>query len=313
MPDSALLREPVACLDGSSDGALDDVSLSTDTIVTREGERRGLRERELESQVAIVTGGGRGIGRAIARCLAEAGAMVVVAGRSVDHLTETVRLIELAGGHALALGTDVTDRESVEAVVHATQKRLGPVDLLGNNAAHVTIAPIWEADPDEWWHCVNVNLRGAFLCTRAALPSMISRSRGRIVNVISSSAYGVSPYLSAYSSSKAGLIRFTSSLAAETKAHGLAAFAVNPGGVDTQMQEYVAHVPSPEWRRWRASNPPARFIPPERAGRLVASLASGKADTLSGRVIDVADNLEELMLRSGEIVERDLLSVRRRT
>jgi NAD(P)-dependent dehydrogenase (short-subunit alcohol dehydrogenase family) len=207
---------------------------------------------ELAGQVAIVTGAGRGVGRAIARCLADAGAVVVVAGRSVGHLAETVQLIEQAGGQALALGTDVIDRRAVEALMHTTRERLGPVDLLVNNAANLTVASIWEADPDEWWHCVNVNLRGAFLCTRAVLPGMISRGRGRIVNVVSSPAYKDLPYMSAYSSSKAALICFTSSLAAETKTHGLAAFAVHPGTVDTQMHEYLAQVPAPEWQRRRA-------------------------------------------------------------
>jgi 3-oxoacyl-[acyl-carrier protein] reductase len=269
--------------------------------------------KKLKGRVAIVTGGGGGIGRAIARCLAEAGAAVVVAGRSVHHLTETVQLIEQAGGQALALGTDVTDRQAVEALAHTTQDRLGSVDLLVNNAAQLTIAPIWEADPDEWWQCVTVNLRGAFLCTRAVLPGMISRGRGRIVNVISSQAYKDQPYLSAYSSSKAGLIRFTGSLAAETKALGLAAFALYPGQVDTQMQEYVAQVPSPEWRRWRDSGPAPRFIPPERVGRLVEALALGKADALSGRVIDVNADLEELILHAEEIVEHDRLTLRLQT
>jgi NAD(P)-dependent dehydrogenase (short-subunit alcohol dehydrogenase family) len=231
----------------------------------------------------------------------------------MDHLTETVRLIEQAGGHAQALETDVTDRQAVEALAQTTQERLGPVDLLVNNAAHLTAGSISEADPDEWWRCVDVNLRGPFLCTRAVLPSMISRGRGRIVNVISNSAYRDLPYISAYASSKAALIRFTSSLAAETQAHGLAAFSVHPGAVDTQMQEYLAQVPSAEWQRWRASNYAPQYVPLERAGRLVEVLASGKADRLSGRVISVDDDLDELILRSEENVEQDLFSLRRRT
>ena len=271
-------------------------------------------ERKLAGQVAIVTGGGRGVGRTIAQCLAESGAVVVVAGRSMDHLTETVRLIEQAGGRALALEADVTDRQSVEALVQATEERLGAVDLLVNNAAILTVAPILVADPDEWWRCVDVNLRGAFLCTRAVLPGMISRGRGRIVNLVSSSAYKDAPYMSAYTSSKAALIRFTSSLAAETKAHGLAAFAIHPGTVDTQMQqEYRAHVASPSWQRRQAGNSAPQYVPAERAGRLIEVLASGRADSLSGRSIEVADDLEGMILRSEEIIEQDLFSLRRRT
>ena len=271
-------------------------------------------ERKLAGQVAIVTGGGRGIGRAVAQCLAEAGVAVAVAGRSLDHLTETARLIEDVGARALALETDVTDRQSVEALVQATQERLGPVDLLVNNAGNLTVGPIWEADPDEWWHCIDVNLRGPFLCTRAVLPSMISRGRGRIVNVASSAAYTDPPYLSAYGSSKAALIRFTRSLAAETRAHGLVAFAVHPGGVDTQLQrQYRAQLASLEGQPRQASTSARQYVPAERAGRLIEALASGRADRLSGRSIEVADDLEDMILRSEEIVEQDLYSLRRRT
>jgi NAD(P)-dependent dehydrogenase (short-subunit alcohol dehydrogenase family) len=144
---------------------------------------------------------------------------------------------------------------------------------------------------------------------------MISRGRGRIVNLVSISAYKDSPYMSAYTSSKAALIRFTSSLAAETKAHGLAAFAIHPGNVDTQMyKEYLAQlVASPEWQRLQASTPAPQYVPPERAGRLIEALASGRADRLSGRSIEVADDLEDMILRSEEIVEQDLFSLRRRT
>ena len=222
-------------------------------------------------------------------------------------------MIEAAGGRALAVSTDVTDRAAVERLVRETEAQFGPIDLLVNNAGDLTVAAIWQADPDEWWRCVTVNLQGTFLCTRAVLNGMIARRRGRIINVVSASAYGRIPNVSAYSSSKAGLVRFTSSLAAETQEHGLATFAVDPGNVDTAMWEYTRRVDSPEWHRWRAANPGLTFIPPERAGRLVAALASGRADALSGRVISVADDLDELVRRADEIVQDDLYMVRRRT
>jgi NAD(P)-dependent dehydrogenase (short-subunit alcohol dehydrogenase family) len=115
---------------------------------------------ELLGQVAIVTGGGRGLGQAIAQSLAEAGARVVVAARSAAQLAETVALIEQQGGQALAFEMDVTDQETVQRVVAAVEQTLGPVDLLVNNAGVATpFGPIWEVDADEWWRCLDINLR----------------------------------------------------------------------------------------------------------------------------------------------------------
>jgi len=266
----------------------------------------------VDAQVALVTGGGRGIGRAIAACLAAAGAAVAVVARSDEQLAETVGLIERGGGRALAVAADVTDRAAVERAVRATRQELGPIDLLVNDAAVVSIAPIWEADPDEWWRCLEVNLFGTFLCTRAVLPEMIARRRGRIVNVASGAAYSDHPYLSAYASSKAAVVRFTSNLAAETGEHGLAAFAISPGGVDTTMQAEVALAPSPEWQRWRSARP-QQFVPAEWAGRLVVALASGRADRLTGRMLSIDDDIDDLVQRVDQVARDDLFVVRRRT
>ena len=134
---------------------------------------------DLSGQVAIVTGGGRGLGRAYALRLAQAGAAVAVVARSSDQLAETVRLIELEGGRALALTADVSDRAAVQGVVAEVEERLGPVDLLVNNAgvAGPTV-PAWEAEPNDWWRCLEINLGGPYLCARTVLPGMIERRRG---------------------------------------------------------------------------------------------------------------------------------------
>src|SRR6185503_7502910 len=102
---------------------------------------------------------------------------------TAEEVAETVGDIERAGGRALALPADVTDRGAVARLVEETETRLGPVDLLVNNAAVIRIAPVWNADPDEWWRVIEINLRGPFTCTQAVLPGMIARGRGRIVNV----------------------------------------------------------------------------------------------------------------------------------
>jgi NAD(P)-dependent dehydrogenase (short-subunit alcohol dehydrogenase family) len=204
---------------------------------------------ELIGQVAIVTGGGRGLGQVIAQTLAQAGAVVAVAARSTAQLGETVALIEQQGGRALSFEVDVTDQGTVQQMVAEVEQTLGAVDLLVNNAGVITpLGPIWEVDAEAWWHCLDVNLRGSFLCTRAVLPSMIARRRGRILNMSSVAGLEAIAYCSAYVTSKTALIRFTENVAVETQEYGLSAFAIEPGTVRTAMTEYLYS--SEAGRKW---------------------------------------------------------------
>lgn len=262
--------------------------------------------------MAIVTGSGRGIGRAIAEGLAAAGDSVAVLARSRDEVAETADRIRGAGGRAIAVAADVTDRRALERAVVQTERELGPVDLLVNNAAVATpTGPAWEVDPEAWWRTVEVNLRGPFLCSRAVLPGMVARRRGRIVNVVAVAAYLTSPFMSAYAGSKAALVRFTDTLAAETREHGISVFAVRPGLVQTRMQEELTA--SPYLQRRRGGQAP-ELVPPERAAEAVVFLASGRADALTGRFIDVTrDDVAELVRRADEIVRNDLHAMRLRT
>lgn len=172
----------------------------------------------LAGQVALVSGGGRGLGRVFAQSLAAAGAAVAIVARSRDEVEETAARIDAAGGCAVALPLDVTDRGAVEAAVASVQRQLGPVDLLVNNAGvSGPLGPISSADPAAWWHALEVNLGGVFHCARAVLPAMIVRGRGRIINVSSSAGTVPWPYLSAYAISKAALLHFTENLAKETR------------------------------------------------------------------------------------------------
>ena len=138
---------------------------------------------ELRGQVAIITGGGRGIGRAIARAFAAAGASVAITARSEDQLAETVSLIEQQGGRAFAHAADVTDRFAAELFVAETERLLGKVDLLVNNAGVAgPIGPLWENEPDERRRSFGVNVEGPFLYARAVLPGMVARGRGHVIN-----------------------------------------------------------------------------------------------------------------------------------
>jgi NAD(P)-dependent dehydrogenase (short-subunit alcohol dehydrogenase family) len=267
---------------------------------------------DLTGQVALVTGGGRGIGRAISISLAQAGAAVAVLARSADELAETVKEITTTGGRALAYRTDITDRTAVAAAVATIEQQLGPIDLLVNNAgSRGPVGPLAECDPDEWWQCVEVNLRGPLLCSRVILPGMLSRRRGRIVNVASGAGTRPIGNLSAYVTAKAALIRLTENLAAEMHDAGVRVFAIQPGTVRTAMAESVLNSEEARQRLpWFAAIfEKGQDVPPEAAGRLVVLLASGRADALAGRLLAVEWDIEELMRRASEL-PADALTLR---
>jgi NAD(P)-dependent dehydrogenase (short-subunit alcohol dehydrogenase family) len=279
------------------------------------GQRAGL-----SGQVALVTGGGRGLGRVFAQTLAAAGATVAVAARSADELAGTVALIEEAGGHALAVPLDVTDRRAVEHAVGRIASRLGPVALLVNNAGvSGPFAPLWEVDPEEWWRAMEINLRGSFLCARAVLPSMVEHRRGRIINIASHAGVFRWPLVSAYAISKAALVKLTENLAVEVKKLGVAVFAVHPGIATIGLTEAaLAATAAPESSVGRATGwvrqqvEAGHAVPPERSADLVLRLALGHADAMTGRYLTVDDELDALIARAAEIQQDDLYTLRLR-
>jgi NAD(P)-dependent dehydrogenase (short-subunit alcohol dehydrogenase family) len=231
---------------------------------------------------------------------------VAVVGRSVAEIEAAASAARERGVQALAVAADVTDRGAVDAMAARVRDELGHVDLLVNNAGRVqSIGPPWEADPDEWWYDVEVNLRGTFLCSHAVLPAMVARRRGRIVNVATLAAAIPYPYASAYASSKAAVLRLTDSLAAALEPHDVTVFAISPGLVQTRLLDDLAN--SPEGRLWLPEFQERNdWLEPAAAGRLVAALATGVADTLSGRFIHVSDDLRELVANAPDVVSRDL-------
>lgn len=270
---------------------------------------------ELKGKVAIVTGGGRGIGRAISIALSSAGTSISVMSRSEDQLMETVTAIIKQGGRAVAVPGDVTNQKDVEHMVLETEKQLGPVDILINNAGSAgAIGPIWEVSTEAWWKDVTVNLKGTFLCTHAILPGMISRRRGCIINV--ASRFGIRqkpgdkplPFASGYSSGKAGVLIFTDLVASTVRELGINIFAIGPGLVRTTMTQQLMQ--SPGGRKWI---PQLKTLfdkgvdnPAEKVAKLSAFLASGKAEELSGCLIGIEDDLEKMLQRSEEIRQKGL-------
>ena len=276
--------------------------------------REHLPPSRLDGQVALVTGAGRGIGRAIALALGDAGAAVAVCTRSGDHVTGVAAEISDRRGHALAIRCDVTGRQQVQSMVAAVQKALGPVDLLVNNAGQFgPVGPLAATDPDDWWQALEVNLRGPLYCTRAVLPGMLARGHGRIVNVSSGAGFAAIPMLSAYAVSKTALYRLSENLAAETRGHGVMVFAVDPGLVRTAISESALSCGEPSIEQWfTAAFASRQDVSPESAATLVAYLASGAADVLSGRNIDVSDDVAQMVARAAEIREHDLYVLRER-
>ncbi len=265
----------------------------------------------LKDQVAVVTGGGRGIGRAIAETLAQHGASVAVLARSVNELEETVALIHAAGGRAWAYPCDVADADSVKRVF----EHIGAVDLLVNNAGIIgPLRPISETQAEDWWRTMEINLKGPLLTTEAVIPGMIARRRGRIVNVSSGGGTFPTPNFSSYGVSKTALIRFTECVALELKSFGIAAFSISPGTVRTAMSETSLNsADGKKYIPWFSRIfDEGLNLPPERAAQLVLTLASGKADVLSGRFIGPADDLDAMIAAADEIEQNNLYSLRLR-
>ena len=253
-----------------------------------------IQETNLAGQVALVTGGGRGLGRAIALRLAAAGAHVAIVARSADQLAETVAQIHSAGGHAQAFVADVTDQQAVQEMALVVERTLGPISLLVSNAGIAGPAgPLWENDPIEWWRCVEINLRGTFLCCRAVAPGMVARRQGRIVNMVSDAGRLAIPYLSAYVVGKTSLIRLTEVLAQELQPHGVSVFAVIPGTVRTAFtEEALRSSDAQQWLPWFGEIFAAGLdVPPELVAGLIHALAFGEADGLTGQVVSVTDDL----------------------
>ncbi len=255
---------------------------------------------DLYGQVALVTGGGRGIGRAAALALAASGAAVAVTARTGAQVDETVRMIQAAGGIAAGFPTDVSDPSAVDRLARDVAEAFGPVDLLVNNAG-LPGPPgrDWEHDPERWWYVISVNVRGPYLLSRAVLPGMIERRRGRIINVLGSSAYLASPYNSAYTTSKAALYSMTRSLAAATREYGVSVFNYGPGLVRTELTEYLAgpESPPPAAQLMASALESDLRIEPEFSAQGMVYIASGQADAASGRYLDVRWGIPDMVAR----------------
>lgn len=269
---------------------------------------------KLASEVAVVTGAGRGIGRAIALAQAKEGAKVALLARSEHEIEAVAQEIAAAGGTARAFVVDVVDLASVTRAFAAIERDLGSVGLLTNNAAaFAAIGPIWAVDPDAWWRDVETNIRGTFNCCRAALPSMMARKRGRIINMTGGGTATSFPNGSGYATSKAGVLRFTECVLDTLAGSGVRVFAMDPGLVRTAMTEYqltseAGRAYLPEIERLFAEG---IDVPPTLAALLTVEIGSGRFDKLAGRMLMAArGDLDLDDAAVNEIVSGDLRSLR---
>jgi acyl-CoA synthetase (AMP-forming)/AMP-acid ligase II/NAD(P)-dependent dehydrogenase (short-subunit alcohol dehydrogenase family) len=279
---------------------------------------RVARELDLTGTVVLISGGGRGLGRLLARTLASAGASVALLARSGNELADTVTEIEQAGGTAAAVTADVTDQAATAAAVAELREQLGPVDVLINNAGIGGPAgPMWEAHPADWWRTFEINLGGTFVLTSIVLPGMIAAGHGRILNITSNAGTYRWPLLSAYATSKAALVKLTENLAAETRRHNVSVLSVDPGLLPIGLTEPALNsAPEPgsaqarivAWTRDRIAS--GHGADPDQAAHLILQLAAGRGDRLSGRHVAVDDELGAMLDRIGEIQREDLHTLR---
>ena len=238
------------------------------------------------ARVALVTGASGGIGRDLSVGLARAGLAVALHGRSEERLVATREAVEAEGGRCCVVTADVVDLGAVTAMVRAVERVLGPVDLLVNNAGLIEDdeVPIWEADPQEWRRVLDADLLGPFHCVRAAVPGMVERRGGRVVDLNSGSGTRDMPVYSAYNAAKTGLFRIAGSLHAAGHDRGLRAFEVAPGVVRTEMTRGMAmHADRTDW------------TDPRDVVELVVAIARGDLDAWSGRFLRAgSDTLDVL-------------------
>ena len=268
---------------------------------------------QLEGRVALITGAGRGIGRAIALAYAKEGAQLALAARTLVELEETALQAERLGAATCVIPTDVTDKAQVDQMVERTLDRFSTLDILVNNAGIIgPIGGLAQNDVGEWTYTIQVNVIGVFLCCRAALPVMVSQNRGKIINM----SGGVGRNMSAYSVSKIAVVNLTEMLSLELEGKNIQVNAVAPGSIHTRMWEETrdaaAALGDAELLAWGDRVLSGGGASMERAADLAVFLGSDASGGLSGRLIQsVTDDFPNLPRHIPEIMASDAYTLRR--
>ena len=251
-----------------------------------------MSEKSLKDKIALITGGGRGIGRAIALAFALEGARIAVAARTAEQVEQVAAEI---GNGAIAVVCDVSDPESVAQMFAQTRERLGDVDILVNNAGIAESATLVTTSDDLWSRHLAINLSGTFYCTRAALPAMLERGWGRVINIASVAAKAGAPYISAYAASKHGVLGLTRSVALEVAARGVTVNAICPGYVETEMvSRGIQQITAKTGRSaeealdaLKKMSPQNRLVTAEEVAALALLLASEEGRGINGQGINI--------------------------
>jgi 2-hydroxycyclohexanecarboxyl-CoA dehydrogenase len=250
--------------------------------------------QRFEKHTVIVTGGGGGIGGATCRRFAQEGASVAVFDLNLDAAEKVAAGIRSDGGRAQAFRCDITDRASVDAAVVATEKDLGPIDVMVNNAGWDVFKPFTKTEPAQWDKLIAINLTGALHMHHAVLPGMIDRKAGRIVNVASDAARVGSSGEAVYAACKGGLVAFSKTIAREHARHNVTVNVVCPGPTDTALLAGVAEgAPNPEKliEAFTRAIPLGRLGQPDDLAGAIAFLASDDASFITGQVLSVSGGL----------------------
>ncbi|MFC1938581.1 SDR family NAD(P)-dependent oxidoreductase [Chloroflexota bacterium] len=263
-----------------------------------------MKEYRVDGKVAIVTGSGRGIGKAIALALAEAGADIVLAARTKKQIEQTAEELRKMGSKAIAISTDVSKEDQIRTVVEQTISEFGIIDILVNNAGISPFKPVvstevklpgWEAAGDDWdnpysledWHrIIDTNLTSAFLFARAVAPHMIRQKKGKIVNMSSTAGEQGIPYLSAYCVSKAGLTELTRCLASEWATFNINVNAITPGDIATDIVEGMLQDPGMR-RTVLEAIPFGRLGEPREVALLTLFLVSEASSYVTGQTFTI--------------------------
>ena len=270
--------------------------------------------KRLDGRVVLITGGGRGIGRAIAQACAAEGARLSLTARTASELQETAQLIEERFcAEAITVVADVSRREQLEQAVSQSLDHYGRIDVLVNNAGNIgPVGRLWDNDPDDWARTISVHLMGVFYGCHAVLPSMLERGSGRIVNMT-----GVGgPNTTAYDAAKTAIVNLTENLALELKGTPITVNAISPGSIHTRMWEEARDLAlaigdtATYLRGVQVTSGQGASI--ERAAELAVFLGSDDCGALSGRMIRAfADRFEEFPLKVNEIMASDAYQLRR--
>ena len=272
---------------------------------------------KLEGQVAVITGAGRGIGRAIALAYAREGARLALAARSESELERAVAAVSELGGEAIAVPTDITSQFDTEKLSEATVERFGRIDVLVNNAGiSGPIGPLQDNDIAEWVDTININLTGTFLVCRAVIPVMVGQGGGKIINLSGAGAANAWSNMSAYCSSKGTVVRLTEVMAQELESKGITVNALGPGSVHTsmwdKMTEDAAHAGASFIHETGLRVTSGGGASIDQCADLAVWLASDESGVLTGRLISAAtDDFRGLPPRIEDIMSGDAGTLRR--